>query len=281
MIRLKGDTLIEVALAIGIFSMVAVAVVSVVSTSTSSAQSSLEATVTREGIDAQAEALRFIQSSYLAGGQSNLTKNNKYKILWDEITGRALNYYTSGTELYETAITYIPATCDSLYSKNDSDYSSLFRQNAFIINTKNLGLKIDDSMNATEIRNTVGEIVVEADKSSNLFKEAPTYPRIVYDDNEAWSNINDLTNITDASKLNKAISVTSVEGLYVVAVKDPCSTNVVGGTGSSSLADGCSGSEKAAYYDFYIRSCWYGPGADRPSSISTVIRLHDPAAVSY
>ena len=47
-----GDTLVEVTLAIGIFSMVAIAVVAVVSGSTSGAQSALETTVTREQIDA-------------------------------------------------------------------------------------------------------------------------------------------------------------------------------------------------------------------------------------
>ena len=66
-----GDTLVEVALAIGIFSMVAISVVAVVSGSSSGAQSSLETTVTREQIDAQAEALRFIHNSYIADVKSD------------------------------------------------------------------------------------------------------------------------------------------------------------------------------------------------------------------
>ena len=41
-----GDTLIEVAIAIAIFSLVSIGVVSVVSSSTSAAQSALEITVT-------------------------------------------------------------------------------------------------------------------------------------------------------------------------------------------------------------------------------------------
>ena len=64
----KGDTLVEVSLAIGIFSMVAIAAVSVINGSTNGAQASLESTITREEIDGQAEALRFIQSAYVAGG---------------------------------------------------------------------------------------------------------------------------------------------------------------------------------------------------------------------
>ena len=65
----RGDTLVEVSLAIGIFSMVAIAAVSVINGSTNGAQSSLESTITREEIDGQAEALRFIQSAYVSGGQ--------------------------------------------------------------------------------------------------------------------------------------------------------------------------------------------------------------------
>ena len=66
----RGDTLIEVMLAVGIFSMVAVAVVAVMSGGTSSAQTALETTLAREEIDAQAEALRFIQASYIADKNS-------------------------------------------------------------------------------------------------------------------------------------------------------------------------------------------------------------------
>ena len=60
----KGDTLIEVLLAVGIFSMIAISVVAVMSGGTSSAQTALETTLTREEIDAQAEALRYIHDSY-------------------------------------------------------------------------------------------------------------------------------------------------------------------------------------------------------------------------
>ena len=81
--KTKGDTLIEVTLAIGIFSMVAVAIVSVMNSSTSGAQTALESTLTREEIDAQAEALRFIQSSYIAKKDDT---DGKFAQLWKLIT---------------------------------------------------------------------------------------------------------------------------------------------------------------------------------------------------
>jgi type II secretory pathway pseudopilin PulG len=67
----RGDTLIEVTLAVGIFSMIAVAVVATMSSGTTNAQTALETTLARAEIDAQAEALRFIQTS------ASANKNDK------------------------------------------------------------------------------------------------------------------------------------------------------------------------------------------------------------
>lgn len=61
-----GDTLIEVMFAIGLFSVIVVGTVSIMSGGTSKVQNSLEITMTRNEIDAEAEALRYIQSSYIA-----------------------------------------------------------------------------------------------------------------------------------------------------------------------------------------------------------------------
>ena len=58
------------------------------------------------------------------------------------------------------------------------------------------------------------------------------------------------------------------EGIYVIVVKDQKTTNIVGNSQKSS-----------AFYDFYIRTCWYGSGDQNPSTISTVIRLYDPGIV--
>ncbi|MBQ2660555.1 InlB B-repeat-containing protein, partial [Candidatus Saccharibacteria bacterium] len=36
----------------------------------------------------------------------------------------------------------------------------------------------------------------------------------------------------------------------------------------------------SAFYDFYIRTCWYGNDGETPSTISTVVRLYDPLRTS-
>lgn len=69
----RGDTLIEVLFAITVFSLVVVGSLSVMNSSSATAQRSLEITLVRQEIDAQAETLRFLNASYIAAykGSSN------------------------------------------------------------------------------------------------------------------------------------------------------------------------------------------------------------------
>ena len=62
MIR-RGDTLIEVILAVTIFSAVAISTLSLMNSGTAIAQRSLETTLVRQQIDSQAEMLRYISQS--------------------------------------------------------------------------------------------------------------------------------------------------------------------------------------------------------------------------
>ena len=242
MLKLKGDTLIEVTIAIGIFSMVAVIIVSVVNGSASGAQVALETTLAREEIDAQAEALRFIQSSYISSNAGMSASNNsKYAKLWEEITSRAKNK----TTLNEEILHYNPSTCDEIY-----EVANLFNQGAFVINTK--GLKNSD----------VSDIIIRpSEENEKVFVQASTYPRLIYS-NSSSTVFDDGTNNDDTNKVKR------VEGIHIVAVEDIDATNIV--------ADDYTSRKQPAYYDFYIRTCWYRLGADHPSTISTVIRLYNP-----
>ena len=64
-----GDTIIEVTLSITIFSLIAVLSLNLMNNGVSNAQRTLEITMARNEIDAQAEALRYIHSSYVAERQ--------------------------------------------------------------------------------------------------------------------------------------------------------------------------------------------------------------------
>ncbi len=239
----KGDTLIEVTLAVGIFSMVAVAIVAVMSSGTSGAQTSLETTLAREEIDAEAEALRFIQSAYISDKNSD---DKRFPDLWEKITKNAVEL--KGTDEEENLLQYAPSSCSELYNDTTGEIKNY---NAFIIDYRNLGTFTN-----------ANSVYISARDNSSKFSPAQTYPRLVYttssNKREDQSEI-----IADASTFNKFYRA---EGIYIIAVKDSSTTNI-GGT------------KTAAFYDFYIRTCWYGSNANEPSTISTVIRLYDPDIV--
>lgn len=267
--KLKGDTLIEVALAIGIFSLVAITVVSVVSASTSGAQSSLELTITREELDAQAEALRFIHDSYVTGSQSKDTSENAYAALWQSIVG-ATDGSVRGLAVNETtaknsgALSYNPQTCSGLYNGSGAVNRYTSDLIPFVINTRQLNNP--SSANISNVVITSGQT-----GSSSVFYPPTTYPRIIYGGRSFGSDVTSEDLLAQATESSDRLQ--RVEGIYIIAVKDDGSP-IVSGTGGSV-------SSKPAYYDFYIRSCWMPIGSERASTISTVVRLYDPAVITY
>ena len=252
----KGDTLIEVVLAVGIFSMVAVAIVAVMSGGTSSAQAALETTLAREEIDTQAEALRFIHSSYIASKNAK-DKDTPIIKLWNAIASRAINLKDK-TDAAKQAVTHFePTSCQELYRQVNPSDTYVDNTKSFIINPRKLGDK-----NPTDA--IVGF-------NNNQFHEASTYPRLIYSNN---SNQNDdQSGLADTSSTYG--NLYRAEGIYIVAVKDNETTSLY----NTDKLDTERVKHASAFYDFYIRTCWYGTDAEEPSTISTVIRLYDPDAL--
>ena len=255
----KGDTLIEVTLAIGIFSMVAVSVVAVMGNGTAGAETALETTLTREEIDAQADALRFIHSSFISDENH---EDDRYAKLWDAITKNAIELTDSNKDIVE----YSPTTCDALYSKGENNSNPpLYNQGAFVVNTDYLGTystMLPNSLNEDVVKNAIISYKEEgAGIPNDKFTAAKTYPHLIYQEGKKLEDESTLTaNYNDLAR---------AEGIYVIAVKDP-GTEVAGVDAFNKMS---------AFYDFYIRTCWYGVGDDFPSTISTVIRLYNPDAI--
>lgn len=67
----RGDTIIEVLLAVTVFSMVAVGSLAIMNQGTSTAQRALEITLVRQQMDAQADTIRYIHRAYLADRRSD------------------------------------------------------------------------------------------------------------------------------------------------------------------------------------------------------------------
>ncbi len=252
----KGDTLIEVVLAVGIFSMVAVAVVAVMSGGTSSAQAALETTLAREEIDTQAEALRFIHSSYVA---SKNAKNKETPIikLWKDIAGRAINLKDKTDEAKQAITHFEPTSCQDLYRQVNSSDPYAHNTNSFIINPRKLGDK--------DLKDAIVGF------NNNKFHEASTYPRLIYGNSPNQND--DQSGLADTSSTYSELY--RAEGIYIVAVKDKETTRLY----NTDKLDTERIKDTSAFYDFYIRTCWYGTDAEEPSTISTVIRLYDPDAL--
>lgn len=235
----KGDTLIEVLLAVGIFSMIAISVVAVMSGGTSSAQTALETTLAREEIDAQAEALRYIHDSYINDKNSGNTELPTIA-LWRKIVNPSNVYFFTdeNEDEIENILQYTPERCPTSASE--------LPEGAFILDTRALNLP-----GAAAYKSLKGS-------DDSVFAPAATFPRLVF------SNENSLVT-NDTSSL-----LTSAEGIYVIAVADKDTTTVLDIDGQPVVAG------SPAFFDFYIRTCWYGTDAETPSTISTVIRLHNP-----
>ena len=257
----KGDTLVEVTLAVGIFSMIAIAVVAVMSSGTSGAQTALEATLTREEIDSQAEALRFIQNSAINGDE-------RYEALWNKITDNAyeLKDTAESRDISAAILQFAPQSCDALYNNSSENSYYIASQNAFIINTHGLGEFSNAEDFDSNQTNLIDSVFIPAKKSilgdeldEERFGEAITYPHLIFKENET----SDLDSDSETLISNGDTVLARAEGIYIVAVKDKDKTTI--------------GEKKeSAFYDFYIRTCWYGSNDQTPSTISTVIRLYDP-----
>jgi hypothetical protein len=234
-----GDTLVEVMFAVGIFCLVAIGVVSVMNSSSSKIQQSLEITMTRNEIDTQAEALRYIHSSYNSE-RNQKEAGNIYSDFWKKIVDP--NRVVPEDKV-DSVLSYQPSSCSALYGEEGEA-----RKYGFIIDYKHLGDILSTGIDSNKL-------IIDKDK----LKTATLYPRILY-------------GVDDTLYSSSSGSIKNAEGLYIIAVADIQKTNVV----QESDEEAAAAVVQSAFYDFYIRSCWQAPGSNQPTLTSTLIRLNDP-----
>lgn len=249
---LRGDTLVEVMFAVGIFGIIAVSAISLMNRGLNTAQQALETTMARNEIDAQAEALRFIHDAYAS---EKKVSNKEYEDLWKDITDLALEanqIHDGGT--YPRFLANYPngiiscvidnvATEGPLHSAYNSGIG-IITGKSFIINTHKL-----DSHSALNNRNEIVYTFSNDDDINGKIHSAITYPRLIFDEGSDHN--------LGSSAYHTSLS--AAQGIWVTAVKS-----------SVGLPS------KPQYYDFYIRTCWNSPGRTQPTTISTTIRLYNP-----
>jgi len=252
----RGDTIIEVTLSIAIFALVSVITIQLMNSGLSTSQSSLEITMARNEIDAQAEALRFIHSSYIS--ERNLVDSAQgYTQLWDKLTIASGGYLITADKL--PALT--SDSCATQYSKIETTAN----KKAFVLNTR---LLRPSNMSQTDLdaflsgestpnyANFMNDIVIPY--TSNKLKQTPLYPRLIFTrfGTSATGNSD-----AELNERNEYLRVSGAEGIWVLSVKS---------------GDNYDSSGQPQFYDFHIYTCWYAPGRSNPSTIGTIIRLYNP-----
>ncbi|MBR2587271.1 type II secretion system protein [Candidatus Saccharibacteria bacterium] len=261
-IRVKrGDTLVEIMFAVGIFGLVAIGAIGIMNKGMYDAQKALEISMARNEIDAQAESLRFLHSAYIA--EKNFTTKT-YTSLWTALTDPNFTYNsrtsTSARVLPDDFFSAYTAenSCETIYK------SGALPDRSFVLNTRRLDNSIVKKAATTTSVCTRGSAENCIILNSQNFETSPVYPRILYTDSSS-QNFETTDSLSDTTVTNtNATATTSIrnnilnaQGLWVTAVASDASSN-------------------PEYYDFYIRTCWYGPGASTPTTISTTVRLFNP-----
>lgn len=263
----RGDTIVEVVFAFAIFCMVAIISIAMMNMGIAASERSLELVTARNELNAQAEALRFVHSSYIAEmslptcspSDGPEVKCQQYRSLWQSIIDRSVSSTVFSIVYPPEASAASGLACDKYYEDNE-----LVNNNAFVLNARQL-LAQHNLSGSTSYNNS--DALIPADSysgASSIFVPASLNARIIYADTTgSTSDSNSTTEMQ--SLLTTYTRVAKVEGLWVVAVKGP---NLVGATTPS-------------YYDFYIQTCWYGSGNSYPTALDTIIRLYNPQGASH
>lgn len=191
----RGDTIIEVMFGIAIFGLVAIMTINLMNNGLANSEANLESTIARNEMNAQAEALRYVHSTY------SFSNGTAFGNIWNAITNKDM---TTG------ASSFAPSAggtdCATFYSHDVNEYHGF-------------------ALNTNSIKGGANGSIIKTDQLS----QADTYPVV---------------------RNNKA------KGIWINAVAD--------------------NHDNPSYYDFYIRSCWYGLGSNNPTTLDTVVRLYNP-----
>jgi len=186
----KGDTIVEVMFAFAIFALVAIIGLTLMNLGIQTAQASLEHTMARNEIFVQAEAIRFIHSSFVA--ELNMrTASRDYTDLWD-------NYLIRNRVVFDSSDFDTGIINDCVWNGRSHP------NNSFVINHRNLG--------ADAARTNPNSVVID---NPDRFAPAELFPRILFN-NQDDSNVIDSVNNT---------VVSGVEGLWVAVVAAPFEHN--------------------------------------------------------
>ena len=179
---LRGDTLVEVLCAVAIFSLITVSTLSLMNQGSGVAQRALEITQVRSQIAAQAEALRFLNASYIAHHQPGKNNIDDYTSPPGVAPNPADTLVKTWLTIRGIAPTAVELTGDEVHSSIDSSGQVVCPTNA------NASNKISDSH---FVLNPKTVALYKKGVSSN-FQDAETFARIRYGSGDVISSVDGL-----------------------------------------------------------------------------------------
>ena len=270
----KGDTLIEVMFAVGVFGLAAVGAISLMNRGLAAAQNTLEVTMARQEIDGQAEILRFLHTAYMSSkdpiSEDPCGDPLSYRVLCKCITSD--QYVYNPDEIKEVDKDFYGRTvtpgehCDTLFHADGKNDEFSVPSRSFVLNYRSLG--------STDFENTSLNQVIS---QSSLIHTTGTYPRLIFTNNSVncekdenknkpECNLSDATAITNAATIQKKLQ--AAEGVWVTAVASESGVQCVG-----------EDNPRPDFYDFHIQTCWDAVAGNTPSTIGSTIRLFNPDQV--
>lgn len=247
----RGDTLIEVLLAITIFTAAVIGAFIVMSNGIGTAQRSLEVTQVRLQVDNQVELLRHINNIALVStgrtyaninaGSLSLSGSDSLIGSWEAIKKRAGNAAPAYEKMSQHG-------CKPAAIIKDSQLAGIAKP--FFIDPAT-GSVVDFATNDT------GGAFVTAAPSDPLYpggapyetaQEPPTFSRIIQ--SAHGSN-------------HRPIS----QMIWVYAIKSKMS--------ATDALKGRHG-DITRYYDLHVRACWHSPVGDGVQTLGTIVRLYEP-----
>ena len=268
----RGDTIVEIIFCFTIFSIITIVSIGLMNRNLSLIQGTLEVSMARNEIEAQAEAIRFIHNSYLSERElvrdQNIdpTKWQEYRDLWQRLASVQNGLNNNPIKISK----YSEQSCRQYYDAANvaGEVHNIFTDKAFIVNTRKLDPKNPDST------------IVSAREHQSLFQEASLYPRLVFSNSsqvgvsngkDSSANLNESNSGSNLYLTPAFVTPYRIEGLWVIGTRDITNIN-----NPEAIDDSGLDQQAPEFYDFHIRTCWYGPNRNIPSIISTIIRLYNP-----
>ncbi len=272
-----GDTIIEVVFSFMVFATVSVASIGIMNSGLNQAQRSLEVTMARNEIDAQAEAIRFIHNNYSAEREFG-DDEKQFTALRDRITGQhAIEPgKLENDSIFRDVNNY--ESCEAAYQAQVYDVARINNDVApYVVNPRLLQPRSVAGTNQ-EYNELLTKMVINRSATSSVdggklkvMRPTTLYPRLTYTTFKFNRDINDgsgknrgTTNEDTLAESDIYREIYSAEGIWVFTVEGEKTSAVSG---------------KPQYYDFYIRTCWQSVGAKAPSTINTIVRLYNPEVI--